>query len=546
MPSSTPGNSEWPRMRGERQKALESARKTTGLYPSDVKRLKNAGYDHTSAKRIGGVTGQKLAHFDAYAQEIAREYPSLGLGNPDDPSADFAAGLWEILDEDRAKVVPMDDPGLLREAAEIVLANRQYDVANVLTSSYEEFQRRGVVERYRKWRTEQYGRKSAKGQMAFQWKKEDHPRDASGQFAESPCGGYEHQGSLFSQSKSKQASPEPKAAQPTKVDLEAMTPKEVEDIWRKTFPDATGWPPGKNGMIEQIRSKTGGSGEPAKPPAKQPAKPVSEPPKAPEDTTPDFSAGTEPRDAASDAFTKQIESEYAFARSSSVPNVGEDVLGSARHTRNAWRGLEEAEQNGTAVELVTRDKLLKNEPHNLMVHVTRNPLTALTMHHAIRIFPAKPGYGRNQPTPEEAKKNRQQYVDAYRRIKQKAEDLAASEEDPTKASKALGSFVSDLIREYRGQKGTDYMASVTATDKYNATSNSLCALSKKLSSTYRRSSILRKQNEAFAKAFSEKYSDLAPEDKLEKLADHVGDVIEGSEHQQDLRGRKHSQGVSSC
>jgi len=509
----------------QRQKALEVARKLTGLYPSEVKRLKNSGFDHTSARRVGGVSGQKLAHFDEYAQEIAREYPQLGLGDPDDPRADFAGALWNILDEDRAKVISMDDPGLLREAAEMVIASRQYDEANVLTSSYEEFRRRGQVERYRKWQTEKYGKKPAKGQMAFQWNEDDHPRDADGKFATGEGAAKpDQQASLFSDQKPSKATSPAKPKQIVIAELDSMTLGEVEAAWRETFPNATGFPPGKSGMIEQIKRKTGDGGKPTKPPSEPPAKP----PEAPEDTTADFSADTTPRDAASDALGKQVDSEYAFARSSSVPNVGEDVLGSARHTRNAWRGLEEAEKDGTAAELVTRDKLLKNEPHNLMVHVTRNPLTTLTMHHAVKSFPAKPGYGRSKPTAEESQKNRQQYLDAYRRIKEKAEDLAASEEDPKTASKALGSFVSDLIREYRGQKGNDYMASVTATDKYNQTANSLCSLSTKLSSTYRKSSILRNQNEKFAKAFAEKYSDLSPEDKMDKLADHVGDVIEGA------------------
>lgn len=136
----------------EVQRAMEAAHKLTGLYQSDVKWLKNHGFDHTSAKRAPARYAGKLAHFDAFAQEMARDYPALGLGDADDPNADFAAGLWEILDQDRAKVAPMDDPALLQQAAEMVLANRQYDPANVMAGSYEEFQKRGEVERYRGWK----------------------------------------------------------------------------------------------------------------------------------------------------------------------------------------------------------------------------------------------------------------------------------------------------------------------------------------------------------------------------------------------------------
>ncbi len=56
----------------ERQKALEAARKLTGLRPSEVKRLKNAGYDHTSAKRVTGQLGQRLAHLMSSPRSIPR------------------------------------------------------------------------------------------------------------------------------------------------------------------------------------------------------------------------------------------------------------------------------------------------------------------------------------------------------------------------------------------------------------------------------------------------------------------------------------------
>ncbi len=58
--------------------------------------------------------------------------------------------------------------------------------------------------------------------------------------------------------------------------------------------------------------------------------------------------------------------DYAFARPSNVGNVGEDLANSARHKRNEWKGLADAEASGTAAQLVTRDKLLENEPHDLL------------------------------------------------------------------------------------------------------------------------------------------------------------------------------------
>ena len=80
----------------------------------------------------------------------------------------------------------------------------------------------------------------------------------------------------------------------------------------------------------------------------------------------------DPRKAASE-IKKEKKDEYIYARQSSVPNIGEDISGSARHVRNAWRGLEEAEKAGTAANLVTRDQLFKNEPLNLMASIDERP-----------------------------------------------------------------------------------------------------------------------------------------------------------------------------
>jgi hypothetical protein len=74
-----------------------------------------------------------------------------------------------------------------------------------------------------------------------------------------------------------------------------------------------------------------------------------------------------------------------------VGNVGEDLKGSARHKRNAWRTLAEAEADGSAAALVTRDKLLKAEPLDLLEGLTNtNYLTRLAGHMALKSFPPQP------------------------------------------------------------------------------------------------------------------------------------------------------------
>jgi len=473
-----------------------------------VKRLKNAGYDHTSAKWLTGRLRQRLARFDEFAQEMARAYPVLGLGDPDDLSADFAGRLWEILDEDRAIVTPMDDPDLLREAAHMVLAQRQAAEQLPTDATWEEFRRRSEVERYRRWLAERYT-KPAKGQRSFDWDESDHPRKADGTFA--PKGGGNDGEAVDTTAP---PTPEEQAKYDGYVRLMGqfkLKPATLED-----------WLDNYRRVQARIRRE-----QEAEQAASQPEEAASSEP-APEDQTLDLAPDATPREAAGKVLEKQTDSEYAFARQSAIPNAGEDVLGSARHKANAWRGLEEAERDGTAEELVTRDKLLKNEPHALVIHASRNPLTALTMYYALRAFPGKPGYGTRQPTPEEAKKNRAQYLNAYRRIKAKAEDLAAHQEDPVDASRELGRFVSGLIREYRGQTGASYHAQLAATDKYNATANALVPLNRRLIQTSLKTSIPR-QTEEFVKAFTEKYGqDLAPEEKHDRLADHVADILDGA------------------
>jgi len=145
-----------------RESAKAHARQTTGLTQRDVGRLANSGYDYTSAKNVGGPTGDKLRQFDVWATEIARHYPGL-IGNADDPNADLAGGLWDLIAEGRQVVPPIHDPGVMREAANLALANRgdtggayEFEEAGAVP-----FARRGTVERYRRWmfaRENQYRR----------------------------------------------------------------------------------------------------------------------------------------------------------------------------------------------------------------------------------------------------------------------------------------------------------------------------------------------------------------------------------------------------
>lgn len=255
-----------------------------------------------------------------------------------------------------------------------------------------------------------------------------------------------------------------------------------------------------------------------------------------------------PRDEAAVATEQALsdDSEYAFARQSEITNVGEDVLGSARHRVNAWRGLQEAEQNGTAAEMVTRENLLKNEPHALMTHVAKHPLTALAMHHAIKAFPAKPGYGkRYSPDEGTAQKDRREYVEAYQKIKTEAERLAATRSDPIEATNDLRGHVSKLINEMRSRKIKSEHSIAEYSDQYNNTANSLVNLSKSL--RQRGPNSVLGQTAKFAAAFKDRYQEeLSNTDKLDKVTQHVSDLLEGKSFPQSLgiKGQGGSKGQS--
>lgn len=244
--------------------------------------------------------------------------------------------------------------------------------------------------------------------------------------------------------------------------------------------------------------------------------------------------GDSPREAA-DKAARPEDAEYEFARQSSVRNAGEDLKGSARHKVNAWRGLAEAEADGTAAQMVTRDNLLKAEPHGLMDHVGRHPLTAMAMHLALKKLPPAPGYGderrRSRLSEEEKRKDREQYLEAYRSMREKAEEIARTQDDPLKALSSMRGHVMGLIRKFRGQSTEDTIGAATAADRYNNTANALVNTLNTLgSSAYdaRKSTNVVHALGQFASNMKNAYPDLGAEDRREKAIEHASDVIEGA------------------
>lgn len=99
--------------------AIRQARKATGLTPTRIRRLEDAGRDHLDVPGL-----------DVTARELAGSYPELGIGrgyDPDGPDEDdHAARLFERLRHAPAAPPPKHDPDLIRRAADLVGGSGAY------------------------------------------------------------------------------------------------------------------------------------------------------------------------------------------------------------------------------------------------------------------------------------------------------------------------------------------------------------------------------------------------------------------------------------
>lgn len=252
------------------------------------------------------------------------------------------------------------------------------------------------------------------------------------------------------------------------------------------------------------------------------------------DAEPEPSPEADPREAAAAAADVAEANDYEFARASSVPNAGEDLKGSARHKRNEWRGLAEAEKDGTAAAMVTRENLLKAEPPELTATLNKgNAIQHLIAHLAINKFPASPTaakgsdrYNSDGKAPTNEEGLRAQYYEAYRTVRDQAQKLAAAGTDPQEMFRSLQGTVSDLIHKFRGAKSKEYMHQVSAPDRYNPVANSLVSLHKSLS-TYRAgvNSVAGRMREFMAKTKAIYGDDTAGHS--DEIMGHISDILAG-------------------
>jgi hypothetical protein len=166
-----------------------------------------------------------------------------------------------------------------------------------------------------------------------------------------------------------------------------------------------------------------------------------------------------------------------------VGNVGEDLKGSARHKANQWRTLAEAEADGTAAAMVTRDKLLKAEPLDLTEGLTNaNYLTRLAGHLALKSFPAQPytdkafaAYERGSyPGKKSPAEMRELYYNHLQEVKGII-DKRRDDADPRDMLAEISRATVDRIAAIRGDRTKN------TADPFNPLANSLVDLTNKAS-----------------------------------------------------------------
>ena len=253
-------------------------------------------------------------------------------------------------------------------------------------------------------------------------------------------------------------------------------------------------------------------------------------------------AGT-PRGEANRA-AKERDPDYEFARASAVGNAGEDIGDSARHKRNAFRTIEEAEASGQVEKILTRDNLMKNFPTDLISGASEsNILSRLEAHFCLKAFPslspkdvdsyvkaqerreatARDNFGR--PSTEkgvDAKTVRKQYFDAFQSLRKVVDDGKDSE--PGELRKQVQRKLSDLVSELRGTEGTGYFR--THRDPYNPTANTLISMQKRM---YQRGpTSVSGQLNAFAGALKKEGQMVEARPTMERALDAGTKIMEGS------------------
>ena len=230
--------------------------------------------------------------------------------------------------------------------------------------------------------------------------------------------------------------------------------------------------------------------------------------------------------------------EFEGARNSTLPNMGQDTPGSARHKAMAWKGLKDAEANGTAEALVKRDELLKNDPSNLSsILAPENFLGVLTSHLTMQAFPKEvltyAEYVKNEKhhvsTPAQL---REQYYEAFTEIKKLTEDLSTKKLDPRVIASEVNKKINGLIEKFRKEGQGEPSARPGRRhdgDSYNPVANSLISMQKRVLGGGANSVVGRVND--FGKRLFTATGEMSYNSK-EKAVSAVADILEGKSFNQ--------------
>jgi len=175
--------------------------------------------------------------------------------------------------------------------------------------------------------------------------------------------------------------------------------------------------------------------------------------------------GTDPNpNAVASATSEQLvesssdssDKDYIYARKSDVRNAGEDLAMSRRHIANMWKETIESATDDQRAKLLTKANMMRNEPHLLAESWTPEDGTQKGLVHAavalsLNKFPGSAYDGKYVASAGEdaRRKSQDQYVESWRMIKAKGEELARTETDPDAAVVKLRTFVADRIQKLR-------------------------------------------------------------------------------------------------
>lgn len=172
--------------------------------------------------------------------------------------------------------------------------------------------------------------------------------------------------------------------QPAETSAESKDKKpQVEETSEESAPDKSAETEGKASSVKEDPGA-----EKAEKDLPKKDQPVED---SPEEQAEAAASNTERDSSGQELDEEEADGEYLNARSSAFKNKGEDISGSARHKAMAWKGLAQAELDGTADKMVKRDVLLKLEPTKIADSLNdKNFMVGVLMQEALKKFPPAP------------------------------------------------------------------------------------------------------------------------------------------------------------